>query len=210
MIEKMTSALKKRYSNLGLTDEMFSKVAPMAVLGMAADADEAAIEARASESYISDMLKTMQSQADKIRTLEAQAGKKNPKDNKGGDEPKDEPKGEMKEILALLREQKESNNALQARLDALETAGKTKSFEEKVAIVAKELNVSGSILDLLKSGLSSDMDETAIRDTMGAKKKILVDAGVVFSDAQQMQTEQAQTEAEKKEASDWVKQHEIK
>ena len=73
MVKKMIEALKKRYSNLGLSEEQLNLVAPMAILGLPETADEAAIDARASESYISDMLKNMQSQADKIRTLEKRA-----------------------------------------------------------------------------------------------------------------------------------------
>lgn len=209
MKTKMLEALKKRYSNLGLSDDQFNLVVPMAVLGLADDADEASIEARASESYISDMLKNMQSQGDKIRTLEAKVGKPG-KSNKGDDDDPGEPKGELAEVLKLLKEQKESNAAMQKRLEDLENAGKTKDFEALVGRVARDLHVPAALLDLFKDGLSSDMDEKAVKDAMGAKKKALVDQGVKFADGTQVDTAKAQTEAEAKEAADWVKGHAVK
>ena len=76
MVKKMIEALKKRYSNLGLSEELLSKVAPIVVLGLSDDADEAAIDARASESYVSDMLKTMQSQLNALQAnINATAGR---------------------------------------------------------------------------------------------------------------------------------------
>lgn len=208
MTKKMLSALKSRYSNLGLTDEQFSLVVPMAVLGLADDADDAAIAARASESYISDMLKSMQSQSDKIRTLEKQAEglKKKP----GG--PTVEPTtgdGKMDEVLSLLKEQKEANEAMQKRLEALEGAGKEKDFDSLVARVGKELNLSAAMLDLCKQGLSSDMDETAVRDALGAKKKALMDEGVRFEESSMLDHTGTQVEAEREAARKWAEAHKV-
>lgn len=204
----MLSALKTRYSNLGLSDDQFNLVVPMAILGLSDDADEATIAARASESYISDMLKSMQSQADKIRTLE-----KRPKDepipsNKGG---KQEPTGDgkMDEVLKLLKAQKDANDAMQKRLEALEGAGKQKDFDSMVARVGSELKLSAAMLDLCKAGLSSDMDEKAVRDALGAKKKALIDEGVRFDEGGSAGNKGAQSQAEQSEAEEWVKQHKV-
>jgi hypothetical protein len=97
MKSKMFDALKKRYSNLGLSDEQLNLVVPMAILGLSDDADAASIDARASESYISDMLKNMQSQSDKIRSLEKKP-KEEPKptqeEAKSEEPAKEEPKVE--------------------------------------------------------------------------------------------------------------------
>lgn len=207
MVKKMIDALKKRYSNLGLTDEVFEKVAPMAVVGLADDAEESVIESRASEVYVSDMLKMMQSQFDRVRT-EASKSKK-PEVNKGDDTNPGGNDSKMDEILGLLKSQKESNEAMQKRLEALEGENKSKSFNELVAKSAKELNVPANLLGLFKSGLSPDMDEKAIKDAMGATKKALIDNGVQFAEAQRVGSKAAQTEAERKEASDWVEQHKI-
>lgn len=208
MKQKMLSALKTRYSNLGLSDDQFNLVVPMAVLGLADDADEAAIVARASESYISDMLKSMQSQSDKIRTLEKKPKKDDDNDNKGG---KQEPTGDgkMDEVLSLLKAQKEANDAMQKRLEALEGAGKQKEFDSMVASVGKELKLSAAMLDLCKAGLSSDMDETAVRNALGAKKKALIDEGVRFDEGGSAGGQGTQTQAEREEAKQWVEQHKI-
>ena len=208
MVKKMIEALKKRYSNLGLSEEQLNLVAPMAILGLADDADEAAIDARVSESYISDMLKNMQSQADKIRTLEKRP-KDEPKPGNKGDEATDPA---LKEVLALLNEQKDANAAMQTRLEALEGKGKQKDFDALVSSIGKEIGLSGDLLDLCKSRLSSDMDETAVRDSLGAAKKTLIDSGVKIEEGQQKRTdsEKAKEEAIRKEAADWVKEHEIK
>ena len=203
MVKKMFDALKKRYSNLGLSDEQLNLVAPMAVLGLSDDADEAAIAARASESYISDMLKNMQSQSDKIRSLE-----KKPKEDKGVVEPKPGDDDKMDKILSLLNEQKTSNEALQARLAALEGASRQKDFDSLVSGIMKELNIPASLSDLCKSGLSSDMDEQSVRNKLGATKKTLVDSGVTFSETTPG-GKLAQTEAEKEEALQWAKEHAI-
>lgn len=206
MKTKMLGELKSRYSNLGLSDDQFNLVVPMAILGLPDDADDAAIAARASESYISDMLKNMQSQSDKIRSLEKKP-KDEPKPGNKGDEPGS---GKLDEVLALLKSQKEANDAMQARLEALEGANKTKAFDELVASVGKELNLSASMLDLCKQGLSSDMNEQAIRDALGAKKKALMEEGVRFDDGIPSHHTASQTDAEKKAAEDWVKAHEVK
>lgn len=206
MKTKMLGELKSRYSNLGLSDDQFNFVVPMAILGLPDDADDAAIAARASESYISDMLKNMQSQSDKIRSLE----KKQKEEQNSGNEGDEPGSGKLDEVLALLKSQKEANDAMQARLEALEGANKTKAFDELVASVGKELNLSASMLDLCKQGLSSDMNEKAIRDALGAKKKALMDEGVRFDDGVPGHYTSSPTDAEKKAAEEWVKAHEVK
>lgn len=207
MVKKMIEALKKRYSNLGLPEEVIAKVAPMAILGLADDADEAAIDARASESYISDMLKSMQSQADKMRTLEGKV-----KDLEGKNKGVDQTDPALKEVLNLLKEQKEANTALQTRLEKLEGADKAKSHEELVQRIANEIGMKPAMLDLCKGGLSSDMDEKGIRDALGAAQKKFVELGVQVEEGQQQRitTEKAKEEADRKAAADWVKEHQIK
>lgn len=210
MVKKMIEALKKRYSNLGLSEEQLNLVAPMAILGLPENADEAAIDARASESYISDMLKNMQSQADKIRTLEKRP-KDEPKPSNKGDEPTNPADSKLDQVLQLLNQQKEASDAMKARLDALENKGKQETFDATVTRIGKELGLNGDMLDLCKARLSSDMDEKAIRDSLGAAKKTLIDNGVKVEEGQQSSASRtAKEEAERKEAVDWVKEHEIK
>ena len=68
------------------------------------------------------------------------------------------------------------------------------------------------MLDLCKGSLSSDMDEKAIRDSLGAAQKKFIELGVKVEEGQQQRTktEEAKEQAERKEAADWVKEHEIK
>ena len=111
--------------------------------------------------------------------------------------------------MALLNEQKKTNEALQKRLDDLEGAGKQKDFDSLVKRIGKELGMSASILDLVKPGLSSDMDEKSVRDALGAKKKALVDEGVKFDDGGSQHGNGTQSEAEKEAAKAWVEQHKV-
>lgn len=206
MVKKMFEALKKRHSNLGLSDETLNAVASVVVVGLPDDADDAAIEARASESRTSDMLKVLQSQFDKTR---AEAAKKGPKGNEGVEKPVEGGEGKLDQVLSLLNEQKTSNEALQKRLEALEGASKQKDFDSKVAGIMEELKIPANLSGLCKSGLSPEMDETALRDKLGAAKKTLIESGVKFADSQTPEAKTTQTEAERKEAEDWVKEHAI-
>lgn len=204
MLEKMLGALKARYSNLGLSEEVLKSVASMAIIGLDESADDAAIAARASEGYVSDSLKTLQSQFDKVRG----EGKRSIKEEPKGEKHEPIEGGAMEEVLSLLKEQKAANESMRSRLDALENAGKVKSFDEMVSRVGKELKMSASILDLCKQGLSSDMDETAVRNALGAKKKALIDEGIKFDD-QSGHLSGTQTQAEQEEASQWVEHNKI-
>lgn len=206
MVNKMFEALKKRNSNLGLSDEVLKQVASVAVIGLADDADETAIEARASESRISDMLKTLQSQFDKVRTDAVKGAKK---DNKGVDEPRDGSDEKLDEILAALKNQRDANKQLQERLDALEGGRKEEKFNSLVEGVMKELKIPASLSDLCKKGLSADMDEKAVRDALGATKKVLADSGVKMEEGISITSKGAQTEAEKQEADAWVQEHKV-
>ena len=207
----MLSALKKRYSNLGLSDELLNKVVPMCILGLPDDADDAVIESRAGESFVSDMLKELQSQSDKIRTLESKV--KDKKDNKG-DDPKDPPTGDSRldEVLSLLKSQKEANEALQSRLEALEKVDKAKERDSLISKIANELNMQPAMLDLCKGGLSSDLDEQGIRDALGAAQKKFIELGVNVEEGtlERKTAQAAKEEAERKDAAEWVKEHEIK
>ena len=213
MKSKMLKVLKEQYSNLGLSEEVLSSVASMVIVGLSDDADDAAIAARASESYVSDMLKTFQSNLDKART---NAKKKDDPQNKGKNkgEDVDDPDAEDADApawaKAMLAEQKKQNEALAARLEAIENADKTKSFDELVVRVGKELNLSGDLLGLCRSGLSPDMDETTVREKLGAAKKTLVDSGVKIEDGQQAANiSEAKEKSERAEAAKWVNEHKV-
>ena len=75
MINKMTKKLKELHSNLGCPETILTSVAKVAITGLADDADDAAITARANDESIVDMLKAFQSHVDTVRTA-AKKGKR--------------------------------------------------------------------------------------------------------------------------------------
>lgn len=206
-MEIKIKVLKEQYSNLGLSEETLRSVAPVIFSGMSEDSDESAIAARARESYVSDMLKGLQSQMDRLRTPKKDETKKPPK-GEGADERVDKDMPEW--AKSLLDEQRKQTEALQSRLEALEGESKTKTFDELVSRVGKELHLQGDILDLCKQGLSSDMDEKAVRNALGAMKQILVSQGVHITEGVDPKDVHTQEQAEMESAKAWAKEHEIK
>jgi hypothetical protein len=204
MKEKMAKELKKAYSNLGLPEDVLKSVAGMVIVGLAEDADDAAIAARAKESYVEEMLKSFQSHADKIRT-EAKKATQEDK-NKGGEHNDD---GVPQYIKDMLQAQKETNELLTKEIQSLKAANSKRSFDESVESIGKELGLTGELLGLCKAGLSTDSDEKAIRDHLGKAKKTLIDSGAKISDEASKLEHKDETdeEAERKAAEEWVKQH---
>ena len=205
MINKMTQKLKELHSNLGCPETILTSVANVAIIGLADDADDAAITARANDKSIVDMLKAFQSHVDTVRT----AAKKAKPGKTTVDEPDDEPDDDdktpkyVKDILDVIKKQGE-------RIDAMENARKTENFDSMVARVAKDLGIDDAVLDLVKPGLSSDMSETAVKDKLGAAKKTLSERGATFTEQLKTQASEAEIEAKRKDALEWVKEHEVK
>lgn len=205
MIQKMTKKLKELHSNLGCPETILTSVANVAIIGLADDADDAAITARANDKSIVDMLKAFQSHVDTVRT----AAKKAKPGKTTVDEPDDEHDDDdktpkyVKDILDVIKKQGE-------RIEAMENARKTENFDSMVARVAKDLGIDDALLDLVKPGLSSDMSETAIKDKLGAAKKTLSERGATFKEQLRTQTSAAELEAQREEALKWAKEHEVK
>lgn len=201
MLEQMTQKLKELYSDLGLPQSVLNSVAGFAVIGLPADADADVISSRASEKSVADMLKAFQSHADKVRTSSVKAKKDENKDDDG--EPNDVP-AYIKEILDA---QKEMQQKLIDRIAVLEGASAAKDFDAMVSRIGKELHLEGPMLDLCKSGLSSDMDEKAIKDKLGAAKKVLLDNGVHFEEKVSASEESSRRQSEIEDARAWAKEH---
>lgn len=205
MIKKMTQKLKELHSNLGCPETILTSVANVAIIGLADDADDAAITARANDKSIVDMLKAFQSHVDTVRT----AAKKAKPGKTTVDEPEDEPDNDdktpkyVKDILDVLKQQGE-------RIDAMENARKTENFDSMVSRVAKDLGISDAVLDLVKPGLSSDMSETAVKDKLGSVVKTLSEQGAVFNERLTSQTSEVNEDEEREAAKKWVKEHEVK
>jgi hypothetical protein len=201
MLVKMTQKLKELYSNLGLPETILNSVAGAAVIGLGEDADDAAITARANEKGIADMLKAYQSHADKVRTDAKKAikGKNNADDGESNDET-------PSWFKTYMDSQSEAQQKLLDRIAVLESAKATEAFDVMVSRVGKELNLSGSMLDLCKTGLSSDMDEKTIKDKLGAAKKVLADNGVHFEEKLSSTDESSRRQAEIEAARAWAKE----
>ena len=201
MLVKMTQKLKELYSNLGLPETILNSVAGAAVIGLGDDADDAAITARANEKGIADMLKAYQSHADKVRTDAKKAikGKNNADDGESSDET-------PSWFKAYSDGQNEIQQKLLDRIAVLESAKATEAFDAVVARVGKELSLEGSMLDLCKQGLSSDMDEKTIKDKLGAAKKVLADSGVRFEEKLSSTDESSRRQADIEAARAWAKE----
>ena len=205
MLVKMTQKLKELYSNLGLPESILNSVAGAAVIGLGDDADDAAITARANEKGIADMLKAYQSHADRVRTNAEKANKG--KNNAENGESNDETPSWFK---TYMDGQSDVQQKLLDRIAALESAQATEAFDAVVTRVGKELNLTDPMLDLCRTGLSSDMDEKTIKDKLGAAKKVLVDNGVKFEDKLSSADESSRRQAEIEAARAWAKEHAAK
>lgn len=201
MLVKMTQKLKELHSNLGLPELVLNSVAEVAKIGLPEDADDAAITARASEKSIVDMLKAFQSHADSVRTnaKKANKGKNNAEDGESNDET-------PSWFKSYMDSQSEVQQKLLDRIAVLESAKATEAFDAMVTRVGKELNLSGSMLDLCRTGLSSDMDEKTIKDKLGAAKKVLADNGVHFEEKLSSTDENSRRQADIDAARAWAKE----
>lgn len=200
--EKMANKLKELYSNLGFSQDVLANVSESAVIGLSDDADDAAIEARAKG--FEGMLKAFQSNTEKrVTEAVAKAGEK----NKGGEGPKNPAVGGEPDWFKAYRESQEAERkALQDKLNALEGANRTKSFDELVAKHAKGLGLSGDLLEMAKATLSADMDEDAVKNALGKAKKTLMEAGAkIGSEERPAQMSKTEEDKMRADAAAWVK-----
>lgn len=212
MINKMTKKLKELHSNLGCPETILTSVANVAIIGLADDADDAAITARANDKSIVDMLKAFQSHVDTVRT----AAKKAKPGKTTVDEPDNEPDDDdktpkyVKDMMELIKNQGELLKSQGERIEAMENTSKTNDFNSMVSRIAQELGIDDAVLDLVKPGLSSDMSETAVKDKLGSVVKTLSERGATFKESLTLQTSEADEEAQREDAKKWVKEHEVK
>lgn len=201
MIQKMTKKLKELYSNYGLPENVLTSVAAVAVNGLDDSCTDEELLERAKAPSVVDFLKSLQSHSDKIRTDALKAAKGKTKDDPTNGE--DDVPDYVKSIL-------EQNEKMAKRIEDLENARTAKDFDSLVSKVAKDLGIDAAVLDLVKPGLSSDMDENAIKDKLGAAKKTLSERGATFKEQLKPQTSAAELEAQREEALKWAKEHEVK
>lgn len=209
MIQKMTKKLKELYSNYGLPENVLTSVAAVAINGLDDACTEEQLTERAKDSSVVDFLKSLQSHSDKIRTDALKAAKGKTKDvedpETGGDG------GKIPDyIQRILDQQEKDKKELADRLAAIESSNKLKDFDSLVSRLANEMGIDSVVLDLVKPGLSSDMDESAIKDKLGAAKKALSERGATFREQLTQQTSEAELQAQREEALKWAKEHEVK
>lgn len=209
MIQKMTKKLKELYSNYGLPENVLTSVAAVAINGLDDACTDDQLTERAKDSSVVDFLKSLQSHSDKIRTDALKAAKGKTKDvedpEPGGDG------GKIPDyIQRILDQQEKDKKELADRLAAIESSNKLKDFDSLVSRLANEMGIDSVVLDLVKPGLSSDMDESAIKDKLGAAKKALSERGATFREQLTQQTSEAELQAQREEALKWAKEHEVK
>ena len=205
----MTKKLKELYSNYGLPENVLTSVAAVAINGLDDACTEEQLTERAKDSSVVDFLKSLQSHSDKIRTDALKAAKGKTKDvedpETGGDG------GKIPDyIQRILDQQEKDKKELADRLAAIESSNKLKDFDSLVSRLANEMGIDSVVLDLVKPGLSSDMDESAIKDKLGAAKKALSERGATFREQLTQQTSEAELQAQREEALKWAKEHEVK
>ena len=197
MLVRMTQELKRLYSNLGLPESILNSVASMAIIGMSEESDDAALSARAGEESVREMLKSFQSHVDKVRGKVKKVGSEKNKDEEDDDVPSWFKTYEDRQLKAQTE--------LLDKIKVLEGAAAARDFDSMVERVGQELGLKGAVLDLCKSGLSSDMDEVTVRNKLGASKKTLIDEGVHFEERLSPKNREAQNQAELEEARAWAK-----
>ncbi len=201
MKEKILERLTQAYSNLGLPKNILEFRAD--VLSKTVTEESQIEEAVKGEN---DFLKAIQAFGDK----RASSKKGNDGGNKGDNDPKkDEPTDGDSDLKKLIEKQNQLIETLAGRVNELEGSSKKQSFDEKVAKIAKEMDLAGDMLELAKAKLSPDMDETAIRDSLGATKKIFINMGARF-EGESGGKYISEEEAARKEAEEWVKANEVK
>lgn len=203
MEEKILERLISTYSNLGLPKSIFEFRAKALAQNLT---EESQIEEAVKGE--NDFLKSIQSFGDQ-RAI----GKKGKDGDNKGDE-KDTlggngNEGTDSELRKLIEQQNALIEGLVKRVNDIDTNSKQKSFDETVNRVAEKLNLRGEMLELAKAKLSPDMDEKAIRNSLGETKKIYISLGANFENENGGKYI-SEEEVARKEAAEWVKSNEIK
>lgn len=127
MKQKIKEALKQGHKKLGLSDEVFERVAASVETFIT---EESAIEGFVNSENTLNLLKSYQSVNDRLRAAEAK-NEANPKPSENGNnppEPKPEPKPEAPDIADIVAKAVAAAiNPLQEKLTAFETANAQKS-----------------------------------------------------------------------------------
>lgn len=204
--ERMSNKLQELYSSLGFSKDVLNDVAEFAVSGLDENCDDAALEAHAKG--FEGMLKSFQSNTEKRVTeaVKRASEEKNKSGQQTSQQQQQQQQGDEPAWFKTYREAREAEEKkLREEIESLRSAKFTEDFDKVVKRVAKGLGLSGEVLELAKAGLSSDMDENAVKDALGKAKKTLIEAGAkIGSEERTPQMTQSEEEAARKAAASWV------
>lgn len=204
MKEKIIERLNKAYSNLGLSNDIIEFRAD--VLSKTLTEESQIDDAVKAEE---DFFKLIQSFGDKRAAGKKGNGKKGNKGENGDETDETKDVNDVDGLKKLIENQNKLIETLSNRVNELDGSHKQKSFDELVSKVASEVGLKGDMLDLAKAKLSSDMDETAIRNSLGASKQIFIKCGANFENESNGKF-LSEEDAARKNAAEWVKSNEIK
>lgn len=169
MKTKIFNALKTEYKNLGLSDKALNGVASFLEKTVS---DESGIDAAIKEVYVSELLKTYQSEVDTERQKASRANKdfEEYKKNHPDTNPEPPKTNEDSEVMKLLKQMQEDNNALRLRLD---NADKAKSKAETIAAVRENLKKDNRGVDGLLNLILGNVEigESDTVESLTAKYK---------------------------------------
>lgn len=163
MKEKILSALKTKYSNLGFGEKTFSGVADYLALTIT---EESQIET--TITGVENLLKAFQGDIDRVRTEKSDLQKqydelKAKQDNGGIPDKKDEPKpDDLKAMIEAALEEKIT--PLQQKLQSYEQKEVQTARQTFISDEAKRLGIDPEDLEFLK--IPDELDNTGITDRL--------------------------------------------
>lgn len=203
LIEKLTNELKKLNSNLGLSQELLNSVAGAFCAGLTEESTDEQITEAANKAL--PMLKTLQSEQDKVRTSAIKAAEERYKGGQQQQQQQQQDPNMPEWFKTYVENQKTEKEKLMSEIEKLKGENTKKSFDELVTKLGGELGLNGEVLDRARRGLSSDMDETAIKNELGSFKKFLLATGARLEERGAHQTA-FQKEAAEKEGEAYFEQ----
>lgn len=174
MKTKIATALKTEYASLGLSQKALDGVASLLEKTIN---DESGIEAAVQEASVRDLLKVFQSESDALRNAKSTAEKALEEYKKASllkvEPAKTDPSGN-EALEAMLKEMKEKQEALEAKLAAREAQTRRDSI---MGDVRGRLRKDGCVNEYILSNVlkSAEVGDTDTVDTLAAKYKPVYD-----------------------------------
>lgn len=175
MDKKIFESLKKTYSNLGLPENVLKNHAKLLSGFIANDLSDEDKEKKVQELVdgAKEQLTAIQSFGDSRANGKNKGGsgsKTEPEPDKSLTEP-DKPNDDDSESMKMLKQILENQKKYEERIATLENNNTKKDRDALIAGIAKELGLPEQVLKYAKVDITDEMDETALRDTLGKAKK---------------------------------------